>query len=469
MTTRTQSRLIKKFSAVGDTQFTFPKKAKIWTYVLMAIGLVGLIWAFATASGGHEVAEAAAEGAEHGGHGHDAAHGHDGTRVWSNILINSFFFTAIALGAIFFYALQYAAEVAWSAQLKRVFEAMFQFLYPGLGLIVIVLLVGHVFHGHHIWHWMSESVDALYLNASGGYTNDITERALDNPEYDAIIAAKMGYFAGWFYWLRTIVYIVVFVVFAQLFRKWSKKEDEIGGVNLHKKVYKRSALFLVFFAVFSSTLAWDWLMSIDTHWFSTMYGWYVFSGMWVTCMIFATILTLYLKKQDYLPNVNQSHIHDLGKWMFAISMLWSYLWFCQFMLIWYSNIPEEVQYFVTRIWTDTGDVSSFRFPFFLMFFVNFAVPFYVLVARDAKRNSTLLIGAGMLIFITHFIDVYLLVIPGVVGEKHFADGGGFMWWEWAMFIGFIGFYVHVVLRSLTKARLVPTNHPLMEESENHWI
>jgi hypothetical protein len=452
-----QSSLIKKFSAVGDTQFTFPKKAKIWTYVLMAIGLVGLIWAFATA-GGHE----AAEGAEH------AAHGHDGTRVWSNILINSFFFTAIALGAIFFYAVQYAAEVAWSAQLKRIFEAMFQFLYPGLGLIVVVLIVGHVFHGHHIWHWMDSDLYYQFTSADG-LTNDVAASTGANPKFDHVIAAKSGYFAGWFYWLRTIVYIAVFFIFASLFRKWSKKEDEIGGINLHKKVFKRSALFLVFFAVFSSTLAWDWLMSIDTHWFSTMYGWYVFSGMWVTCMIFATILTLYLKKQGYLPKVNQSHIHDLGKWMFAISMLWSYLWFCQFMLIWYSNIPEEVQYFVTRIWTDTGDVSSFRFPFFLMFFVNFAVPFYVLVARDAKRNAGLLVGAGMLIFITHFIDVYLLVIPGVVGEHGFANGGGFMWWEWAMFIGFTGFFVHVVLRSLTKARLVPANHPLMEESENHWI
>jgi len=453
---------------VGDTQFTFPKKVKTWTFVFMAIGLVGLIWAFATATGGGH--EAAAEGAEHGAHAHEAAHGHDGTRVWSNILINSFFFTAIALGAIFFYALQYAAEVAWSAQLKRVFEAMFQFLFPGLGLIVVVLLVGHVFHGHHIWHWMHEGIMDPFMSANGEeFYKEMQSGAIANPEYDAIIAGKGGYFAGWFYWLRTIVYIGVFVVFARLFRKWSLKEDEIGGVNLHKKQYKRGALFLVLFSIFSSTLAWDWLMSIDTHWFSTMYGWYVFSGMWVTCMIFATILTLYLKRLGYLPNVNKSHIHDLGKWMFAISMLWSYLWFCQFMLIWYSNIPEEVQYFVTRIWTDTGDVSSFRFPFFLMFFVNFAVPFYVLIARDAKRNSIMLIGAGILIFITHFVDVYLLVIPGVVGESHFASGGGFMWWEWAMFIGFVGFFVHVVLRSLAKARLVPANHPLMEESEHHSI
>lgn len=435
----------------------------------MAIGLIGLVWAFVTASGGHEAAEVVGDSAGHGAEGHDAHAGHDGNRVWSNLMVNAFFFTAIALGAIFFYAVQYAAEVAWSAQLKRVFEAMFSYLWVGLPLIVIILLVGHVFHGHHIWHWMDSDLLYEFIAEDETLTNDANLAAAANPKYDSIIAGKSGFFSGWFYWLRTVVYIATFLIFAKLFRKWSLKEDEIGGTNLHKKMYKRSALFLVFFAVFSSTLAWDWLMSIDTHWFSTMYGWYVFSGMWVTCMIFATILVLWLKKQGYLPHVNKSHVHDLGKWMFAISMLWSYLWFSQFMLIWYSNIPEEVQYFVTRIWSETGDASSFRFPFFLMFFVNFAVPFYVLIARDAKRNANYLIGAGVLIFITHFVDVYLLVIPGVVGEAHFADGGGFMWWEWAIFIGFIGLFVHVVLKALTKARLVPTNHPLMEESEHHWI
>jgi hypothetical protein len=280
-----------------------------------------------------------------------------------------------------------------------------------------------------------------------------------SDHYDELIANKAAYF-GWFFWARTVAYVVVFWGFVIMFKRWSRAEDEIGGLDLHKKMYKRGALFLVFFAVFSSTLSWDWLMSIDTHWFSTMYGWYVFSGMWVTCMIFVTLLTLWLKKQGYLPKVNESHIHDLGKWMFAISMLWSYLWFCQFMLIWYSNIPEEVIYFYTRIF------SEYKYLFFGMFLVNFAVPFYTLIARDAKRNSVLLVGVGVLIFVAHYVDVYLLVIPGTIELNEFT---GIMWHEFGTFIGFLGLFIHVVLRSLTKAPLIPRNHPFLKESETHHI
>jgi len=416
---------------VEGSSFTFPGKVKVITYVLMALGVIALIWGFFMSGGGHD---------DHGAH--------DNLRVWSNLLINGLFFTFIALAALFFYALQYAAEVAWSAQIKRIFEAMFSFLWIGLPFIAFILLMGFM-HQHHIWHWM----DAELYDPS-------------SPKYDELIDAKGGYFTGWFFWFRTIAYIAVFLIFAKLFRKWSLQEDEIGGVDLHKRLYRRSALFLVFFAVFSSTLSWDWVMSIDTHWFSTLYGWQVFSGMWVTCMIFATIWLIWLKGKGYFPSVNDSHIHDLGKWVFAISMLWSYLWFSQFMLIWYANIPEETQYFVTRIWTDHGGVSPFRLPYFLMFFINFAVPFFMLISRDAKRNVNYLVGVGSLIFVFHFVDVYLLVMPGTVGNH---DWHGFAVWETGIFLGFLGLFINVVMRSLSKAALVPKNHPLLEESEHHHI
>jgi hypothetical protein len=399
--------------------FVFPSKLKVITFSLMGLGLVGIISGWIMGD-----------------------HGDVHQRFWSNMMINGFFFTAIALGALFFYA------VAWSVQLKRIWEAMFQWLPWGLGIILLVLLVGRFGHLHHIWHWMDHD---LY--------------DVNSPKYDAIIAAKGGFFADWFYWFRTIAYVLTFLLFARFFRKQSLLEDEVGGIDIHKKLFRRSALFLVFFAVFSSTLAWDWLMSIDTHWFSTMYGWFVFSGMWVSCMIFSVILVLYLKKKGYLPHVNDSHIHDLGKWMFAISMLWSYLWFCQFMLIWYSNIPEEVQYFMTRIWTPDGGASPYRFLFFATFFVNFGLPFYILISRDAKRNPFFVTVVGMIIFVMHFVNVYLLVIPGTMGQ-HFH---GIEWWEWLMFLGFLGLFVFVVLNALTKASLVPKNHPLLVESLNHHI
>jgi hypothetical protein len=258
-------------------------------------------------------------------------------------------------------------------------------------------------------------------------------------------------------------------MFGKAFRKWSLQEDQIGGTDLHYKMYRKSAVFLVLFAVFSSTMAWDIMMSIDTHWFSTMYGWYLFSGMWVSAMIFVTLLTIWLKKLGYLSYVNDSHIHDLGKWMFAVSMLWSYLWFCQYMLIWYSDISEEVTYFLERY-------NHYMYGMWAIFAVNFAVPFYMLIARDAKRNTNYLVIVGVIIFIGHFFDLYMAVIPGTIhGHLEFGFGEGhhhtmFSWWfELGMFLGFLGFFIYIVLNALTKAKLLPLNHPFLDESEHHSI
>jgi hypothetical protein len=406
--------------------FTFPQKTKTWSMALMAIGLVSMIlgWVF------------------------DKTDHHQ--YWWANLLINGFFFFAVALGALFFYALQYAAEVAWSAQLKRVFEAMFAYLPYGLGVIIVVLLAGQ-FHLHHLYHWMDPNVHDP-----------------SHADYDVIIANKKPYLSTWFFWLRVIAYTLTFVLFARAFRKWSIQEDEVGGTELHYKQFRRSAVFLVCFAVFSSTLSWDWLMSIDTHWYSTMYGWYIFSGIWVTCMIFATMLTVWLKNNGYLANVNTSHLHDLGKWMFAVSMLWSYLWFCQYMLIWYSNIPEEITYFENRY-------DHYMYGMWAIFAVNFAVPFYVMISRDAKRNTKYLTRVGAILFLSHFFDLYMAVIPGTVhGHLQWGLGEGhhitFTWWfEIGMFLGFLGLFIYVVLNALTKARLIPVKHPLLQESEHHSI
>ncbi|MCC6599574.1 MAG: quinol:cytochrome C oxidoreductase [Crocinitomicaceae bacterium] len=369
---------------------------------------------------------------------------------WANLLINGFFFFAIALGALFFYALQYAAEVAWSAQLKRIFEGIFSYLPLGFGIVAAIILIGQ-FHGHHLYHWMDPKI---YDTAS--------------DHYDAIIAGKRAFFSPAFFWGRVIVYGAVFIGFVRYFKKWSLKEDEVGGTEIHYRMYRRSAVFLVLFAVFSSTMAWDWLMSIDTHWYSTLYGWYIFSGMWTTSMIAATLLVIWLKKLGYLTTVNDSHIHDLGKWVFAISMLWSYLWFCQYMLIWYSNIPEEVTYFMERY-------EHYMTGMWTIFAVNFAVPFYVLISRDAKRNSKLLARACVVILIAHFFDLYMAVVPGTThghvmwgfGEAHHIT---FAWWfEIGMFLGFAGLFVYIVLNALTKSRLIPAKHPFLSESEHHSI
>jgi hypothetical protein len=297
------------------------------------------------------------------------------------------------------------------------------------------------FHLHHLYHWMDPDL------------HDV-----NSPAYDEIIANKKPYLSAWFFWLRMIAYAGVFVYFARKFREWSIQEDAVGGTELHYLQYRKGAVFLVFFAVFSSTMSWDVLMSIDTHWYSTMYGWYIFSGMWVTTMIFATLALVWLKGLGYFGNVNDSHVHDMGKWVFAVSMLWSYLWFCQYMLIWYSDIPEEVTYFQTRYEHYMGLMWG-------IFFTNFALPFYVLIARDAKRNTKYLVRVGVILFVSHFFDLYLAVIPGT-NHAHETFTG---WFELGLFIGFLGLFVRMFVTALSKANLIPVNHPFLNESEHHSI
>lgn len=384
-------------------------------------------------------------------------------RTWANLLVNGFFFFGIALGALFFVALTNATETAWTILVKRVFEGIFGYLPIGSIVIVVVLLAGS-FHIHHLYHWMDSSLYHEYVIGEGHdaqYVDEAVQGAVANPNYDELIANKKGYLNQPFFWIRTLLYLGTFLFFANFFRKQSLQMDSETGETLTKRMllnYRRSALFLVFFAVFSSTLAWDWIMSIDTHWFSTLFGWYVFAGMFCSAMTTAVILVLYLKRKGLLPQVNNSHIQDLGKWVFATSFLWSYLHFSQFMLIWYSNIPEEVTYFQQRINEHPG-------LFWGTFFINFALPMVLLMSRDAKRNPGFLIAVGSIIFVGHWMDVILMVMPGTLA--HAFHNIGLL--EVGMFVAFLGLFISTVMRTLTKAPLTVVNHPYLEESIHHQI
>jgi len=397
-------------------EFKITKNANLFTIVLMVVGL------FFTGIG------IALE------MGHDEGH-HLSQRLAGNLLINSFFFFGIGLGSLFFLALKYATETAWYVSIKRVIEALIGFLPYGIGLMIITLLFITLNDGAHLYIWMDQDV-------------------VNNDE---IIQGKSAYLNKSFFWIRTIVYLGVYFIYARGFRKRSLLEDEVGGTDVHFKNYKKGAMFLVFFAVFSSTSAWDWIMSIDVHWFSTLFGWYVFAGMWCSTMIVLVTLTLYLKKNDYLPNVNESHIHDIGKWVFATSFLWSYMWFSQFMLIWYANIPEETTYHLTRI-------EHYKALYFGMFIINFAFPMVLLMSRDAKRHAGILTFVGLVVLAGHWVDVYVMVMAGSMGENAYI---GFM--EIGLMLTILGLFIKVILTNLTKAPLSVKNHPYLDESIHHDI
>lgn len=399
-------------------EFKIANKAKVLTLTLMIIGVlftgIGILMNMGDA--------------------------HFSQRFLANGLINSFFFFGIGLGALFFLALQYATETGWYAAVKRVIEAVAGWVPYGIGFMVLILGVISAMKGAHIYLWMDP---------------DFTTEG--NHHYDEIIVGKSAYLNYAFFWIRTVVYLATYYIFWTGFRKRSLEEDRVGGTDIHFKNYKKGALFLVFFAVFSSTSSWDWLMSIDVHWYSTLFGWYTFSGIWVSAMVTMVLLTLYLKKQGYLPKVNDSHIHDLGKWTFAISFLWSYLWFSQFMLIWYANIGEEVVYYMMRI-------ENFKALYFSMFVINFAFPMLLLMSREAKRNSNILTFVGLVIMVGHWLDVYIMVSAGSMGARAHI---GFL--EIGMALLFLGFFIRIILTNLTKAPLTPVNHPFLDESLHHEI
>jgi len=399
-------------------EFKVTNKSKTLTNVLLAVGVLFTAIGIFSNLGEHNLVQ----------------------RIMANGLINGFYFFAIGLGALFFLALQYATETGWYASVKRVIEAVTGFLPYGMGILGVVLLIITFLDGAHIYLWMDPET-----------TNPASHH------YDEIIDGKSAYLNKLFFWIRTLAYFVVYFLFWRGFKKRSLEEDRVGGTEIHFLNYRKSAVFLVFFAVFSSSSSWDWLMSIDVHWFSTLYGWYCFAGMWCSAMTVLVMLTLYLKKLGYLPNVNDSHIHDLGKWTFATSFLWSYLWFSQFMLIWYANIGEEVVYYMTRI-------EHYKFLYFGMFLINFAFPMVVLMSREAKRNAGILTFVGCIILVGHWFDVYILVSAGSMGAKASI---GFL--EIGLALVGAGFFIRTILKNLTKAPLTPVNHPFLDESIHHEI
>ncbi len=367
-------------------------------------------------------------------------------QTWPNLLMNNYYFMLMALGATFFLAIQYVAEVGWSAVIKRVLEAMSQYLFVAGAIMVLIVFFG----GHHLYHWMNP---------------EITDPK--SPEYDAIIAGKSGFLNVPFFWIRLVAYFIIWCGFAFIFRKNSLKMDaELGSAVDSYNANKRfAAAFLVLFAITSSTMSWDFVMSIETHWFSTLFGWYTFAGMFITCLSILAFTVGFLKSKGYLPEVTENHIQDIGKFMFAFSIFWTYLWFAQFMLIWYANIPEEITYFMLR-------QDHYRTMWIAAFLINFICPFIILMTRDAKRKIKLLMSMSVLLFIGHWMDTYIMVIPGSMA-LHSHEGhpliGTVGWMEIGTTIGFLGLFMYMVQHHLSKAPLVIKNHPMMEESLHHVL
>ncbi|MDG2108394.1 MAG: quinol:cytochrome C oxidoreductase [Flavobacteriaceae bacterium] len=453
--------------------YTFPNKLRNLALSFMAIGFVGLVYGFISAPKTIEEAKAIIASNHEEGHGtthnnpethhitdvndqnsyndtnhnesehkltdydksHDAKHDEHvfhqlSNKPWAALYVAAFFFFMISLGVLAFYAIQRAAQAGWSPVLYRVMESITGYLLPG-GIIVIVILALSGMHLNHLFIWMDPEVVA----------------------HDKLIAGKTGYLNIPFFLIRGLFFLSGWSLYRYFSRKFSLAQDLEKGISNHKKNFRISAAFLVFFIVTESIMSWDWIMSIDPHWFSTLFGWYVFSSMIVSAVTSIALISIYLKSKGYLEFVNDSHIHDLAKFMFGFSVFWTYLWFSQFMLIWFSNIPEEVTYFITRI-------EDYNLPFFGMLVMNFIFPLLVLINSDYKRKNYFVIMAGIVIILGHYVDVFNMIMPSAVGDQWFigsAEIGGFLF--------FLGLFIFIVFKEMTKAPLLAKGDPYMGESK----
>ncbi|HSD05820.1 quinol:cytochrome C oxidoreductase [Flavobacterium sp.] len=446
--------------------YTFSSKLKTFSFVLMAIGLLGIGYGFLTAPKNIQEVETLLAADAHGTHGkvdHEAASSEHAkaeagkhevkadaehkehlehvfhqlsNKPWAALYVACIFFMLLSLGTLVFYGIQQVAQAGWSPVLFRVMQGITAYLPVG-SVIFFIILISCGLHANHLFAWLAEGV------TTKGHEN-----------YDGIIAGKSGYLNFPFWIVRAAVFLAGWNAYRYFSRKNCLDQDESDDNSFYKKNFNISAGFLVFFIVSESIMSWDWIMSIDPHWSSTLFGWYVFASFFVSGITMIAMVTIYLKSKGYLEYVNSSHIHDLAKFMFGISVFWTYLWFSQFMLIWYANIPEEITYFVTRI-------QVYNLPFFGAVVMNFLFPVLILINTDFKRITWILVMAGIVILLGHYVDFFNMIMPGTVGSSWFIGVS-----EIASVLFFLGLFIFVVFTALAKAPLLPKRNPYIEESKH---
>jgi hypothetical protein len=349
-------------------------------------------------------------------------------RAWSAYLTSAFYFLTVALGGLAWLALFHVAKAGWSVVVKRVAEGLTAYLPVGAASMILVLLgLRSLYHwaGHHTAHDPALHAKAAYLNA---------------PSFA----------------IRMIVALSIWLVFAALLRRSSIAQDGDGSAAHTRRSVALSAGFLLVFAWTFSMASFDWIMSLEPHWASTVFAFYNIAGVLVAGLAATAIVAIALRRAGSLPEVNESHLHDLGKLMFGLSTFWAYLWLSQYLLIWYANIPEETAYYLAR--TERG----WGFLFYLNLILNWGIPFLALLPRPAKRSETSLLRVAGLLLLGRWLDVYLMVTPSAQPEH--AGVGAI---DALVFLGFASIFLLVVTRALRSRPVVARGDPYLVESLHH--
>jgi hypothetical protein len=405
-------------------KFEVPAKLKTWSLALIAIGALAFIFGLVTK-----------------GFSGDA---HEKAVFWGTVMYNSIFFTLVCNASMFFICATTLAMGGWQTTFRRVPEAI-STMVPIFGSITFLVFIYVVLidHNSHIYQWL----DADEIRKA----------------HDEELIGKLGFLNPTFFIIWSILAIGLWSLLGARMRKLSSEADEaaLRGEETGKSFIWRNtvtaSLFIVWFGLtVGSTVPWFWLMSIDAHWYSTMYSWYTFASSFVSGVSLIVLWVIYLKNKGYLEYTNEEHLHDLGKFMFAFSIFWTYLWFSQYMLIWYANIPEETIYFKSRV------QGAYKGIFFLNLIINFICPLLILMKRSAKRNYTLMVFMAVLILFGHWIDFFQMAMGSISKNEVTLS-----WLDFGIAAFYIGIMIFFVARALAKKPLVPKYHPFLKESVIH--
>ena len=349
-------------------------------------------------------------------------------RIWADLLVNGFYFLSLALAGLVFLAIQYLAGAGWWSAIRRVPEA----LMTVIPLAAVPML-------------------ALYFGRGTLYP-------WTHPEllHDPVVAGKSAYLNTPFFFARMLLFLAVWSGFAVLLRRASLAQDRDDDLRHHRRMVRASAGFLVVFAVSFSLASFDWLMSLDPRWSSTIFAVYTFAGLLLEGIAAITLCVVLLRGRYPLADVvNESHLHDLGKLLFAFSTFWAYIWVSQYLLIWYTNLAEEIPYYVERT------RGGWLLLFLLDPVLNWVVPFIVLLPRAAKRNPVVLKWTAAVVLVGRWLNLYLIVGPEVLDRPRL----GLL--ELLLAAGYAGLFIFLAARALTGAPLIARNDPFLVESLHH--
>jgi hypothetical protein len=349
--------------------------------------------------------------------------------AWAGYLLSFWYVLALAMMATVFTGIFSIAKSGWQVVFKRVLEGMSSFM-PVAGVLALGIVI---FGIPSLYHW----ADTAHV------------------AHDAVLLHKAPFLNVPFFSIRVVIYFAIWIGFAVLFIKNSLAQDIDGKGERTIKIIPKSALFLILFALSYSFASFDFIMSVEPHWFSTMYGVYMFAGMMGSGLAMLILILALVKKLGFLPEVNENHFHNIAQLLIGFTIFWMYIWFSQFMLIWYANIPEETMFFIPRL------TNGWELVLAALIIIKWLLPFFMLLSRSVKRSIKLLVVISVIILISQFIDIFYNIFPSILGTAHAPSltlNVVLMW------VGALSFFTLWVLLYLSRVNLIAKNDPLLEES-----